>query len=168
MSTHHHNKFEFCSSCGNTLKINKNNSSISFICNSCNKEFFLDPKIAVATVLENNNKILFVKRAIEPGIGLWSLPGGYVNQGERVENAAAREVFEEIGAHVRIESFLGVFSETNNPVIVIGYLGKFITKTIWAKSEISAIKFFKPFKLPPLAFQRDRIILASWLKLKNK
>ena len=168
MSTHHHNKFEFCSSCGNTLKINKNNSSISFICNGCKKEFFLDPKIAVATVLENHNKILFVKRAIEPGLGLWSLPGGYVNQGERVENAAVREVFEEIGAHIRIESLLGVFSETNNPVMVIGYLGKFITKTIWAKSEISATKFFEPFQLPPLAFQRDRIILASWLRLKNK
>ena len=57
-----------------------------------------------------------IRRANEPGLGLWSLPGGYVDRGELVEAAAAREVLEETGLKVNVTALVGVFSEVRHPV----------------------------------------------------
>ncbi|MEE9169192.1 MAG: NUDIX hydrolase [bacterium] len=68
------------------------------------------PILAVSAVVQNQDKeILIVRRAVEPGIGLWSLPGGVVKLGESVEQALRREIREECGIEVKIGELLGVF-----------------------------------------------------------
>ena len=69
-------------------------------CPECGRVIYYDPKLAATVVVERDDRVLMVRRAIQPGIGLWSLPGGYVDRGEVVEVAAAREVLEETGLHV--------------------------------------------------------------------
>ena len=62
------------------------------LCPTCGKDFYLDPKLAVAAIIPYKDKIIMVKRAIEPGIGKWSFPSGYVNRYESLESALKREL----------------------------------------------------------------------------
>ena len=69
---------------------------------------YLDPKVAVGTIIATpDDRIVLVRRAIEPGHGRWVFPGGYVDRGEVVEAAAVREVKEETGLDVVAERFIG-------------------------------------------------------------
>ena len=68
----------------------------------CGHIVYYDPKVASAMILERDGKVLLVRRGTEPGLGLWSLPGGYVDRGEVVEEAAVREVWEETGMRTEV------------------------------------------------------------------
>ena len=107
---------------------------------------------------------MLVRRDTEPGRGLWSLPGGYVDRGEKVEDAAAREVWEEVGLRVRVTRLVGVFSEKLFPVVLVVYAGEILTGDPSAGNEVMDVDFFSVKDLPPLAFERDRDIVAGWLE----
>jgi ADP-ribose pyrophosphatase YjhB (NUDIX family) len=91
------------------------------VCPSCGRVVYFDPKLATASIIEREGLTLMVRRAVQTGYGLWSMPGGYVDRGEVVEMAAAREVREETGLIVNIGHLVGVFSDADNPVVVAAY-----------------------------------------------
>ena len=103
-----------------------------------------------------------IRRASQPGIGLWSIPGGYVDRGEVVEEAAAREVLEETGLDVVVERLLGLFSQRGHPVIVAAFAARETGGVLLAGPEAQEVGFFSTDSLPPLAFPRDMEILAEW------
>ena len=107
--------------------------------------------------------MLLVRRGTEPGLGLWSLPGGYVDRGEVVEEAAVREVWEETGLRTRVDRLVGVFSEKGSPVVLVVYAGEILEGEPQAREEVMEVGFFEVGELPPLAFERDREIVAGWL-----
>lgn len=125
---------------------------------------YRDPKVAVAVIIADDRGILLQQRAMEPRLGLWTFPSGYVDRGEQVERAAEREVLEELGLTVRLIHLLGVYSEPSNPVILIVYIGEVPAdrEPTGQADEISALGYFKPTDLPPLAFDHDRTIIADW------
>lgn len=74
------------------------------------REYPLAPLVGVGClVVDDQGRVLLVKRGQEPGKGLWSIPGGLLRVGERLEQAAMREVQEETGIRIQIEELLGVF-----------------------------------------------------------
>ena len=103
-----------------------------------------------------------IKRGNEPGIGRWSLPGGYVDQGEVVEEAAVREVLEETNVEVEVDYLVGLFSEQDHPVIVAAFVAREVGGVLKAGPEALDVGFFSQDDLPPLAFNRDLSILARW------
>ena len=73
------------------------------VCTACGFVLYLDPKVAVGTIIEaDDNRIVLVRRAIDPGYGKWVFPGGYVDRGEELPAAAIREAREESGLEVKI------------------------------------------------------------------
>ncbi|HEY8292843.1 MAG TPA: NUDIX hydrolase [Thermomicrobiales bacterium] len=125
---------------------------------------YLDPKLAAAVIIADERGILLQQRAMEPRRGLWTFPSGYVDRGEQVERAAEREVREELGLPVRLTHLLGVYSEPGNPVVLVVYTGEVrgdATPTV-QEEEISAVGYFRPDDLPPLAFAHDTAIIADW------
>ena len=80
------------------------------ICASCGHIDYRNPKVVVGAVVEHEGRILMCRRAIEPSRGFWTLPAGYMELGETLEEGAGREVFEEAGASIAIEGLLGLFS----------------------------------------------------------
>jgi 8-oxo-dGTP diphosphatase len=125
---------------------------------------YLDPKLAAAVIIADGRGILLQQRAMEPRRGLWTFPSGYVDRGEQVERAAEREVREELGLSVRLTHLLGVYSEPGNPVVLVVYTGDVpgdATPTV-QEDEISAVGYFRPDDLPPLAFAHDTAIIADW------
>ena len=158
---------KYCSRCGASLEMRDVHGTSRPSCPQCGKILFYDPKLAATAVVEQDGKILMVRRLTEPGLGLWSLPGGYVDRGEVVEQAAAREVLEETGLQVDITSLIGLFSEDGQPVVLAAFDGLITGGEAKAGPEVSELGFFALEALPPLAFLRDINILEKWNQLKS-
>ena len=84
--------------------------------------FYLDPKVAVGTIIRTEDaRLVLVRRAIEPGYGLWVFPGGFVDRGEELPKAAIREAREESGLEVRLDRLVNIYSYPDAAVIIIVY-----------------------------------------------
>jgi 8-oxo-dGTP diphosphatase len=158
---------KYCQSCSTTLEMRDAQGSLRPVCPSCGRVVYYDPKVAATVVVEQDGKVLMVRRLVQPGLGLWSLPGGYVDRGEVVELAAAREVMEETGLAVDIAGLVGLFSEDGHPVVVAAFDSSNMRGEAIAGPEVSELGFFSPGELPPLAFSRDVEILKQWQGFRN-
>ena len=92
----------FCSNCGGSLayRIPPEDDRPRFVCNSCHLIHYQNPKLVVGCIPEWNGKILLCRRAIPPRYGKWTIPAGYLENGETVSEGAIRETLEEAGAKV--------------------------------------------------------------------
>jgi ADP-ribose pyrophosphatase YjhB (NUDIX family) len=116
--------FRFCPVCGAHLeaRLLKAGDPERLVCPSCRFVLYLDPKVAVGTIVGGaGDRVLLLRRAIEPGYGKWVFPGGYVDRGEIVEQAALREAREECGLEVRLTGLIGMYSYQGRTPIVIVY-----------------------------------------------
>lgn len=135
-----------------------------------NDDFVLwrDPKVASAVVVEVDGGVVLGRRAIEPGYGLWCLPGGFVNDDEHPEEAAMRECLEEISATVELTSLIGVYHvpKRDAPSMVgIAYRARLAEGAeIKPGSEMLEVGVFPIASLPPLAFPSHRHILEGLIK----
>jgi mutator protein MutT len=136
-------------------------------CPACGFIHYLDPKVAVAVILGDANGVLLGRRSIDPGKDRWSFPAGYVNRGEVIEEAAVREVFEELGVTVKLGKLVGVYSERNNPVVLVVYAGRIESGEPRADGrEVSEVRRFPLEALPDdLAFPHDRRVLLDWKRV---
>ena len=158
----------FCPSCGAALETKSVFGHDRPVCPDCGRIIFYDPKVAVICIVPRDGKVLMIRRATELGYGLWGLPGGYVDRGEVVERAAAREVWEETGLRVEPGDLIGLFSEPGNPVMVVVYAAQETGGTLEAGPEALEVGFFDVDALPELAFPRDQEVLTSWKDRTSK
>jgi len=137
-------------------------------CSSCGRTIWNDPKIAGAAIVPIDGGIVMVQRAIEPGIGKWSFPSGYVNRGEKLERAVEREVLEECGLEVEVDHLVGLYSEDENPIVLAVYQVRVTGgKLESADDETLDVRVFNVNQLPELAFDHDRGILDDWLRTRD-
>ena len=138
------------------------------VCTSaaCGFVFYLDPKVAVGTIIRmHDDRIVLVKRAIEPGYGLWVFPGGYVDRGEDVRLAAVREAREEAGIDIRLDELVGIYSYPGSTPVVIVYAATWLAGAFTLDDENSEIRSFAAADLPwhELAFRSTREALKDYL-----
>jgi len=159
--------YSFCPKCGSSLchRSIKSGEPDRLVCVSCQFILFLDPKVAVGTIIAHDGGIVLLKRAIEPAYGKWVFPGGFVDRGERVEEAAIRETREESCLHVKISRLLNVYSYADHPVIIIVYVGEIIGGQAAAGDETLEAGIFPPADLPwdELAFPSTAEALHEYL-----
>jgi 8-oxo-dGTP diphosphatase len=117
----HH--YRFCPRCGSGLerRLLKSSEPERLVCTTCGFVFYIDPKVAVGTIIRSReDRIVLVRRAIEPGYGKWVFPGGYVDRGEPLTVAAIREAREECGLDVQLDGLVNIYSYAGRtPVIVV-------------------------------------------------
>ncbi|MDE0822670.1 MAG: NUDIX hydrolase [Dehalococcoidia bacterium] len=158
---------KFCPSCAAALEIKEVFGQQRPMCPSCGRVIFYDPKVAVICIVPRDGQVLMIRRGTDLGYGLWGLPGGYVDRGEVVEKAAAREVWEETGLVVETGDLIGLFSESGDPVMVAVYAARETGGTMEAGPEALEVEFFSIDALPELAFPRDREVLVRWQMSRN-
>ncbi|MDF3019077.1 MAG: [(di)nucleoside polyphosphate] hydrolase [Steroidobacteraceae bacterium] len=98
----------FCSNCGNrvVLKVPEADFLPRHVCENCGTIHYLNPKLVVGSVPEYQGRILLCKRGIEPRLGFWTIPAGFMENDETLEAGAAREAQEEAHIDVEIGSLL--------------------------------------------------------------
>jgi ADP-ribose pyrophosphatase YjhB (NUDIX family) len=125
-------------------------------------QWFADPKVGVGVLVERGGRLLLVKRAHEPALGQWAFPSGFVDAGEVLEAAAAREVREETGIEVRIDHLVGAWSSPEDPVVFLAYAGTAMSGEATPSAEASEVAWFDLDALPSLAFEHDPAIVLAW------
>jgi ADP-ribose pyrophosphatase YjhB (NUDIX family) len=157
----------FCVNCGAPLVAREIEGRMHEACPNDDFVLWHDPKVVTAVVVEAPGGVLLGRRAIEPGLGLWCLPGGFVNDDEGPLDAAVRECREEIGAAVEVMGLVGVYhiAKTNAPSMVgVGYRARLAEgERPRPGSEMLELAVFALDSLPPLAFPSHGQILGDYL-----
>lgn len=151
-----------CQSCGSPTEEREVDGRARPVCVACGAVTFLDPKLAAAVVIERGGRVLLGRRG--PGAraaGRWSFPAGFVERGEPVEAAAAREAREETGLDVAVGPLLGLYSAPGETVVLAVYVATAAGEPV-AGDDLDEVGWFAPDALPELAFPHDGRILADW------
>ena len=158
-------EIKFCQRCAHRLEERRVENRVRPYCPCCGHVVFLDPKVAAVVLGSTDGKLVMVRRGIEPALGRWSFPSGYVDRGEVVEDAAVREVREETELDVDLVGFVGLYSGKNSTVILAVYAAKVVGGFQKPGSEVRDVALFSPDELPPLPFPHDEEILRDWRRL---
>jgi len=125
------------------------------------------PGVTVDAVLLHRGKLVLVRRGREPFRGMYALPGGFVEFGERLEDAVEREVLEETGLHAEVERLLGVYGDPGRDprghTISVAYVLNSVGGGLAAGTDAAAARLVPPDRVPTLAFDHDAI-LADYRK----
>jgi ADP-ribose pyrophosphatase YjhB (NUDIX family) len=129
------------------------------VCPSCGFIYFTDPKVGVGVLVVHDGKILLVRRTMNPEKGKWSIPAGFVDQGEDPAATAVRETLEETNLEVTISGLVDVYHnppEQGGASIFILYRARLIGGEPNAGDDADAVGFFGLHELPDLAFVSTR------------
>jgi 8-oxo-dGTP diphosphatase len=164
-----HPDYRFCPACGGSLETRrlKPGDPDRLVCATCGFIFYMDPKVAVGTIIgTEDGRLVLVRRAIEPGYGLWVFPGGYVDRGEEVEAAALREAKEESGLDVRLEGLINVYSYPGAPLVVVVYAASVVSGELCGDDECLEAGLFLPDDIPwkELAFRSTGDALRDYFR----
>lgn len=159
--------FRFCPTCAGALESRtlKPGDPDRLVCTQCSFVFYLDPKVAVGTIIDDGEgRVLLVRRAIEPGYGKWVFPGGYVDRGEHVHAAAVREAREECGLQVQLDGLIDVYSYAGRTPIVLVYAATRVSGEIVLDEEGLEAAWFAATEVPweDLAFRSTQEALEDY------
>lgn len=147
---------KYCTKCGSPLTQIEAEGKVRKYCENCQTTYYDNPLPSVAVVVsDGNGRIVLVKRKSEPGKGKWSLPGGFIDDGESAIQAALRELEEETGLKGIVNNFIKIFnheSELYGHVIIITYEVGIIGGELSAGDDAEKAEYFNIVDIPPLAF----------------
>jgi 8-oxo-dGTP diphosphatase len=134
-------------------------------CAACGFIAYLDPRLAACTIFVHDGGIVLLKRAQTPEKGKWVFPGGFVDRGEPVDDAAVRETREEVNLRVGLTGILDVYSFPGEATAVVVYAAHVLSGKLEARDEADEVKVFPPEALPwdDLAFESTRAALRDYL-----
>jgi 8-oxo-dGTP diphosphatase len=159
--------YKFCPQCGGRLqqKLIQPKEPPRLVCTACGFVFYLDPKLAGIAIIPWDDGLVLARRAIYPGYGLWVAPGGFVDVGERVEEAVVREVREEVFLNVRINRLLNVYSYPGRTTVIVAYVADVISGQPGGGDETLEARIFRPEEIPweKIAFASTRDALQDYL-----
>jgi ADP-ribose pyrophosphatase YjhB (NUDIX family) len=137
------------------------------ICADCGHIAYDNPKVVVGSVIVAGGAVLMCRRAIEPRRGYWTLPAGYLEHGETLEEGAAREAWEEAQADIRLDGILGVFSVSRIGQVQVIFRARFASPEpprFAAGAESLEVALFTPPMIPrdDIAFPSVSWALEAW------
>jgi ADP-ribose pyrophosphatase YjhB (NUDIX family) len=140
------------------------------VCPSCGFVFFAAPKLVAACLIVDAGRVLLLRRGIEPALGKWTFPGGFVDFAEPAADAAVRETLEEVGMQVRLARLFGVYTDPSNArAQVIVYLADPDAGTPAESDEAAEVRYFAVGEIPwaDIAFRSTHEALTDWAKSVN-
>lgn len=159
----------YCDRCGGPLasRAVAPEGKVHLVCPRCGYVAYQNPKVVACAIPERGGRIYLIKRGIEPGLGKWTFPGGYVDLGEPVTEAALREIREEIELNIVLAGLVGVYSYPGVASVIIVYRATVPDGEPEPKAgiEVQAVKAYAPEDIPwqDLAFKSTTEALRDWL-----
>ena len=157
---------KFCHYCSTPLEERHIEGRKRLYCVTCQLPIYENPVPAACVVLvDDQQRVLLVKRNVAPKEGQWCLPGGFIECGETTEQAALRELQEETGLTGRIHSLIGVTTSPGTlyrSIIIVGYVVTHFSGSAEAGDDASAVGFFNQKDLPEIAFESHRSFIRLY------
>jgi len=125
-----------------------------------------NPRVVVGTLPVRDGQVFLARRGIEPGIGLWSYPGGYLEIGESTQEGARRETEEETLLRVEIGRLIGAYSRPMGSVVTLIYEAHVVGGEALPGVETTEVRGFAPDDIPwqELAFSTTESALRDWVR----
>ena len=162
----------FCTSCGARLVGRRSRAGgvVRQTCPGCSITVYDTPYVVVATLPVISERVVLVRRATNPGSGLWSYPGGYLETNETLEAGAIRETREETGLEVEINGLLGVYSRPGGRTVTIVFEATAEHEDWKDNLEVMEVKSFPMAGIPwnELAFWTARYALEDWVYARER
>ena len=159
---------KYCSDCGSrvSLRVPDGDLLARFVCDGCGVIHYQNPKIVVGCVAEFEGRILICKRAIEPRVGYWTVPAGFLENGETLQQGAAREADEEALAKVEILSLLTIVHVIPAHQVHVFFRARLLDPVIGAGPESLDAKLVTAAELPwaDIAFASTDYTLRRFLE----
>jgi 8-oxo-dGTP diphosphatase len=162
---------KFCPRCGCTLEERyiEEEQHVRKICSGCSFIFYLNPKVVAGAIPRQEDRIWLVRRNIEPSSGRWTFPGGYVDLGETIAEAAIRETQEETLLHIRLDSLLNVYSYANVGIVLVAYRATVVGGVAGTTPESQEVRAFRIEDIPwtHLAFPSTHDALTDYVTFEG-
>lgn len=148
----------FCSSCGAplALKVPPGDTLPRHVCDACNTIHYQNPRMVVGCIAEWEDRILLCRRAIEPRHGLWTVPAGYMENGETTFQGAIRETLEEANARVEIGPLYALYNIPHISQVYLLFRARLLDPDVRPGAETLETRLFAESEIP-----WDRIAFAS-------
>jgi len=161
--------YRYCSICGAKLSCRPDGN---LACTKCNFVNYRNPRPTASALVLYKNKLLLTKRGKRPYKGWWELPGGFIDRGESSEEAAIREIKEEVGLKIQLMKIIGIYPDiyTYNSdqyhTLNIFYLAKSASSKIQAFDDVCDSHWFAKKDLPKnIAFKNGQSAIKDFIKI---
>ncbi len=163
----------FCSQCGSNriaFEIPAGDSRPRHLCHACGAIHYENPRVIAGCIVSDGDRVLLCRRAIEPRHGFWTAPAGFLENGETLEEGAARETFEEAAAKVDIDNLYTIFNITHIHQIHVFFRGQLQDGQFGAGEESLECRLFAEHEIPwaELAFPTVAKTLKYWLEDRRR
>ena len=157
---------KFCPSCASPLakRVPPGDSLPRYVCDACGSIHYQNPKLVVGCVPEWEGRILLCRRAIEPRYGYWTLPAGFMENGETTGQGAARETLEEAGARVELIAAFSMISVPYVNQVHLFYRARLLDLEFRPGAESLEVALFEEARAPwkDIAFRTVGLTLKHW------
>ncbi|MBT8103984.1 MAG: NUDIX hydrolase [Gammaproteobacteria bacterium] len=158
---------KYCSNCGDRVsrKIPEDDDHERWVCDACDTVHYQNPLIVVGCVAERDGKVLLCKRAIEPRLGYWTVPAGFMELGETVAGGAARETLEEACATVELGHMFASVDVVDAGQVHLFFSGKLVSD-FGVGQESLEVGLFSEDEIPwdDIAFQSGKFALKKYFE----
>lgn len=159
---------KFCSNCGNSIsqRVPEGDSRTRYVCDNCDIIFYQNPKLITGTLPICGDKVVLCRRAIEPRQGYWTLPAGFMENGESTEQGALRESWEEAEVSLDNVELYRLFDLPHIDQVYIFYKGDIVDGKFGVGSESLEVALFAEDEIPwdELAFYIVGEILREYFE----
>ncbi len=158
----------FCSRCGASLRFGlvPGEDRHRLSCDACGHIAYVNPRLVVTTFpVTDAGEIILIKRGIEPGLGEWAQPGGFLEVDETVHQAAIRETWEETGLIVEPGEIIGLYTRLEAAVVTIAFEARIVGGTAAPTPEATEVRAYAPEAIPwpDIAFRTTTWALRDWI-----
>ena len=162
----------FCSNCAApvSLKVPVGDTLPRYVCDACNTIHYQNPRMVVGCIPEWEDRILLCRRAIEPRYGLWTVPAGFMENGETTLQGAARETLEEANARVDVVQLYALYNIPHINQVYILFRARLLDTEFSAGAETLETQLFVEDEIPweQLAFATVRNTLTHYFADRKK
>jgi ADP-ribose pyrophosphatase YjhB (NUDIX family) len=159
-------QWRFCPRCGGSLT----SAEESLVCSDCGEHYYANSIPGAQGILERDGRVLLARRGLEPRLGHWDLPGGFLHETESVTDGLRREFLEETGLDVEPVELMRIDVEP--------YAGRYVFSVTWivraegepvAADDVAELRWFAPQDLPgEMAFPGQELVLRAWAARHEK
>jgi len=159
----------FCSRCGAALRLGPlpAEDRDRLACEQCGYITYVNPRLVVTTLpVTEAGEVVLLRRGIEPGLGMWAQPGGFMEIDETVYEGAIRETLEETGLVVEPGAVVGLYTRPEAAIVVIAFEARIVGGAPTVTSEALEVRPFAPEAVPwpQLAFRTTEWALRDWVR----